>query len=100
MGAVIGGGIGAAVGGIAGWLGFQEGGIVTGPTPGIVGEAGPEAIIPLDRLGDFGTGNIEVTINASGDGVADQIIDDIQVKNKRLTGSRSTSAAINRRTYS
>jgi TP901 family phage tail tape measure protein len=30
--------------------GFHEGGIVTGPTLGMVGEAGPEAIIPLDRL--------------------------------------------------
>ena len=29
---------------------FAEGGIVTGPTLGLVGEAGPEAIIPLDRL--------------------------------------------------
>lgn len=29
---------------------FAEGGVVTGPTFGVVGEAGPEAIIPLDRL--------------------------------------------------
>ena len=29
---------------------FAEGGIVTQPMMGIVGEAGPEAIIPLDRL--------------------------------------------------
>jgi len=29
---------------------FAQGGIVTGPTLGLVGEAGPEAIIPLDRL--------------------------------------------------
>jgi hypothetical protein len=36
---------------------FAEGGIVTGPTLGLVGEAGPEAIIPLDRMGDFGGGN-------------------------------------------
>lgn len=35
------------------WLfslpGFASGGIVTGPTRALVGEAGPEAIIPLDR---------------------------------------------------
>lgn len=31
-------------------MGFQHGGIVTGPTLGMVGEAGPEAIIPLDKL--------------------------------------------------
>lgn len=29
---------------------FQHGGIVTRPTLGIVGEKGPEAVIPLDRL--------------------------------------------------
>ena len=29
---------------------FADGGIVTGPTMGVVGEAGPEVIIPLDRL--------------------------------------------------
>jgi hypothetical protein len=36
---------------------FAEGGIATRPTPGIFGEAGPEALIPLDRMGDFGGGN-------------------------------------------
>jgi hypothetical protein len=42
---------------------FANGGIVTGPTMGLVGEAGPEAIIPLDRLGKMGgaTYNINVT---------------------------------------
>ncbi len=32
---------------------FAEGGIVTGPMLGLVGEAGNEAIIPLDRLNEF-----------------------------------------------
>lgn len=32
---------------------FAQGGIVTRPTNALVGEAGPEAIIPLDRLGDI-----------------------------------------------
>jgi hypothetical protein len=35
---------------------FAEGGIVTGPTLGLVGERGPEAIIPLDRLAELGGG--------------------------------------------
>ena len=44
-------------------LPFAEGGIVTEPTLGLVGEAGPEAIIPLDRMGKMGgaTYNINVT---------------------------------------
>jgi hypothetical protein len=43
---------------------FAEGGLVTGPTLGIVGEAGPEVVIPLDRMGGMGTTN--VVINVSG----------------------------------
>jgi len=35
---------------------FAEGGIVMGPMVGLVGEAGPEAIIPLDRMGNMGGG--------------------------------------------
>ena len=46
--------VGAVVGGVAGFFGglfgLQEGGIVTQPTRALIGEAGPEAVIPLDRL--------------------------------------------------
>lgn len=43
--------------------GAQHGGIVTSPQLIGVGEAGPEAIIPLSRLGEFGMGPISgVTI--------------------------------------
>jgi hypothetical protein len=43
---------------------FAEGGIVTRPTAGIFGEAGPEAIMPLDKLnaliGSTGGGNTNI----------------------------------------
>ena len=39
---------------------LAEGGIVTGPTLAMIGERGPEAIIPLDRL------NQGITINVAG----------------------------------
>ncbi len=42
---------------VIGLPGFSEGGIATRPTLGIFGEAGSEALIPLDRMGDFGGGN-------------------------------------------
>lgn len=32
---------------------FAVGGIVTGPTLGLIGEAGPEVVFPLDRLNSF-----------------------------------------------
>ena len=49
--------------------GFATGGIVTKPMMGLVGEAGAEAIIPLDRLGNMGsTYNISVTAGMGADG--------------------------------
>lgn len=41
------GGFEAGLGEIGGALGFQKGGIVTRPTLATIGEAGPEAVIPL-----------------------------------------------------
>lgn len=40
---------------------FAKGGIVTGPTYGLVGEAGPEAIIPLSKMDNVlgGSGKVE-----------------------------------------
>lgn len=43
---------------------LADGGIVTGPTLALIGEAGPEAVVPLDRMGGMGGGN--VTINVQG----------------------------------
>jgi hypothetical protein len=45
---------------------MADGGIVTRATSIIAGEAGSEAIIPLDRLGDFGGGDTNVTIHVNG----------------------------------
>jgi hypothetical protein len=69
FGAMIASGVGtgnAASGyeGITGALPFAKGGIVTGPTLGLIGEAGPEAVIPLNQMGSMGGTN--VTVNVSG----------------------------------
>jgi phage-related minor tail protein len=49
---------------------FAEGGIATRPTAGIFGEAGAEALIPLDRMsqvmGSMGGGGSNVEINIIG----------------------------------
>lgn len=42
---------------------LANGGIVTSPTLAMIGESGPEAVVPLDRAGGFGGG---VTINVNG----------------------------------
>lgn len=61
---------------LAGWEAFatspfggyttylQHGGIVTRPIRAEIGEAGPEAVIPLDRMGGMG-GNIEIHIHGN-----------------------------------
>jgi len=43
---------------------MATGGIVMGPTPALVGEAGPEAIIPLDRLGKMGGNSYNINVTA------------------------------------
>ena len=42
---------------------LAAGGIVTGPTLAMIGEAGPEAVVPLNRAGGMGP---SVTINVTG----------------------------------
>ncbi len=41
---------------------MAEGGIVNSPTLALIGEAGPEAVVPLDRLNNGGG----ITINVTG----------------------------------
>ena len=68
IGAKVGSSVSSAGSSISRLLGsvtpFADGGIVTKPTLGLVGEAGPEAIIPLTKAGALGGGGI--TINIAG----------------------------------
>jgi hypothetical protein len=76
---------------------FAEGGIVTGPTVGLLGEAGPEAIIPLSQMGmvanamgggESGGGRGQQTIIIMLDGKeigrksAEQLMDQVYVRTK------------------
>jgi hypothetical protein len=55
--------LGSFVGGaIKGIPGLAAGGIVTQPTLAMIGEGGPEAVIPLDRMGGGGG----ITVNVMG----------------------------------
>ena len=42
---------------------LAEGGIVTGPTLAMIGENGPEAVVPLSKMGGMGGG---ITVNVNG----------------------------------
>lgn len=59
--ALVGGAI-AAVSALFRKIKLGEGGIVTGPTLAMIGERGPEAVIPLDRAGVLGMAGAGVTL--------------------------------------
>ncbi len=89
LGDVGGGIVGGAAGGIkkaAGFLGglvpLATGGIVTGPTPALVGEAGPEAVIPLDKIGSIG-GTMNVTVNMPAGSNGADIVSAIEREGRR-----------------
>ena len=77
---------------------LAKGGIVMGPTNALIGEAGPEAVIPLSGAnsarGAMGT-TINITVNAgigtSGSQVGQQIVDAIK-KYERTSGAVFASA--------
>jgi phage-related minor tail protein len=49
---------------------LAQGGIVSSPTLALIGEAGPEAVVPLDRMNSMG-GAVNITIQTGvGDPVA------------------------------
>jgi hypothetical protein len=60
---------------------LAEGGIVTGPMNALIGEAGPEAVIPLNKLGKMGS-TYNITVNAgmgtNGAQVGEQIVNAIR----------------------
>jgi len=62
---------------------LAQGGIVTAPTLAVVGEAGPEAVIPLDKMGMIGSN--QVTINVHG-GDPESVVDALR-KYMRMNGS-------------
>ena len=45
---------------------LANGGIVTGPTLALIGERGPEAVVPLSRGNQYGMGAPNVTIHVNG----------------------------------
>ena len=65
---------------------LAEGGLVTGPTVAMIGEAGPEAVIPLNKSGLMGN-QYNITVNAgvgtSGSEVGRQIVDLIKTYERR-----------------
>jgi hypothetical protein len=66
---------------------FANGGLVRGPMLGLVGEAGPELIVPLDKVGRMGGSTIVLNVNAgmgtNGAEVGRQIVDALKAYERR-----------------
>jgi len=63
--------------GAVGWYKpMAEGGVVNSPTRALIGEAGPEAVIPLDKISGFG--NIEVNVNVTTDANPEEIAREVK----------------------
>jgi hypothetical protein len=75
---------------------LAEGGIVSKPTIAMIGEAGAEAVIPLDRMGSMGT---KVTVNVAGsvisEGQLQSVIQDV-LYNLNRTGAVTQLANLGR----
>jgi hypothetical protein len=75
---------------------MAEGGVVSKPTMAMIGEAGAEAVIPLDRMGSMGT---KVTINVAGsvisEGQLQSVIQDV-LYNLNRTGAVTQLANLGR----
>lgn len=57
---------------------FAEGGIITKPTMALMGEAGPEAVIPLSKLGKLnGGGQTTVVVELDGRTLARSVFDNM-----------------------
>ena len=73
-----------------GMYAFANGGIVTKAMIGLVGEAGPEAIIPLSKLNDTSGTTINISVNAGmgadGGAVGNAVVDAL-VKYQRRNGA-------------
>ena len=69
---------------------FATGGVVTSPTRALIGERGPEAVIPLDRLSTGGGSEINITVNAGmgtdGTAVGNAVVDAL-IKYQRRNGA-------------
>jgi tetratricopeptide (TPR) repeat protein len=65
---------------------FATGGIVTQPTIGLVGEAGAEAIIPLDRMDSVGSGTTNITVNMPVGSNGDDVVRALNSYSKRHGG--------------
>jgi phage-related protein len=76
--------IGGAVGGLIGRIpGLADGGIVTRPTLAMIGERGPEAVIPLNRGGMGGNITVNIHSTLADASLPDKLVNALRQYNRR-----------------
>jgi hypothetical protein len=70
---------------------LASGGIVTSPTLSMIGEAGPEAVIPLSQMGSMGGGS-NITVNVGGSVISEG--DLVAVIRDQLLGLQQSGKSI------
>jgi hypothetical protein len=76
--------IGGAIGGLVGKLpGLASGGIVTRPTVALIGERGPEAVIPLNKPNAMGNTTVNVYSTVADATLPDVIVNALRQYNRR-----------------
>lgn len=84
------GGLNAGViAGVMPQIALATGGVVTAPTMALIGEAGPEAVIPLNRMGSMGGATVNIVINGSVTSEGDLVN---TIRNAILQGQNSGQA--------
>lgn len=71
--------------------GMANGGVVTSPTIAMIGEAGPEAVIPLGQMGSMGGTTINITVNGSVTSEGDLVS---TIRNALLQGQNNGQAIV------
>ena len=69
-------------------IAFASGGIVTRPTRALIGESGPEAVIPLNRMGAMGRVELNVNVTVEGSVVSAGDLADVVIEEVQLAADR------------
>jgi hypothetical protein len=73
---------------------LASGGVVTDPTMAMIGEAGPEAVIPLSKLGSFGGDTYNIYATGIGDQAIAQVVQNALQELNRYGNSTTFAGAL------
>jgi hypothetical protein len=73
---------------------MANGGVVTDPTVALIGEAGPEAVIPLSKMGQMGGTTYNIYATGIGDQAIAQVVQNALQELNRYGNSTTYAGAL------